>query len=96
MKYSTVNFLHVSKFTAPDDDVAVTLLYARREFVAEVGEGRRCCRSEVAPGDGISPVAKSLCKDTLAWKLSNRRTPCRLVCTTRRGRSIVQRSYGTS
>ncbi len=38
MKYSTVNFLHVSKFTAPDDDVAITLLYARSEFVAEVSD----------------------------------------------------------
>ena len=44
-KYSTVKVLHVSKFTAPDDDVTITLLYARCEFLAGVGEGRRCCRS---------------------------------------------------
>jgi hypothetical protein len=37
-KYSTVKFLRVSKFTAPDDVVAITLLHARREFMAGVGE----------------------------------------------------------
>ncbi len=55
--------LHVSRFTAPDDDVTVTLWYARREFVAGVGEGRRCFRSWVEPGGGFPRNAKSLCKD---------------------------------
>ena len=39
VKYSTVRFLRVSKFTAPDDDVAITLI-ARQPWIWGWGWGR--------------------------------------------------------